>query len=115
MSGHAPRTVTTRRPWAALLALLGMLFVATATAPLPAWVGDLGKLCSAQGATDQPDADGHAECCVLCASGHLAGPLPEPVPLVAPGQSAAAPFAAPGSLHTGRTTNSVQARAPPSV
>lgn len=115
MTVPAPRIAITRRPWAALLALLGMLFVATATAPLPAWVGDLGTLCSAQGATDLPDGDGHGECCVLCAAGHLAGPLPEPLRLTVPGHAGLRLAAAAAAPRTGRTAHSAQARAPPSV
>lgn len=115
MTPAAASLVPRRRPWPALLALLGLLFVATAAAPLPPWVGDLGRLCSAQGATQpgQPDDADHFECCVACLSGHLAGPPADPASFAAP--TSVATELVPGGRRSwgGRAQPPVRARAPP--
>jgi hypothetical protein len=106
------------RPWAALLALLGMVFVAGSVGPLPRSVADFGHLCSAQGARQpqRPDAPEQHDCCVLCPVGQFVGSLPEPV--AAPSAPVANIFvlvpAAP-DRRPGRVAGAAQARAPPSV
>lgn len=116
MTRTASITAPVPRPWAALLALLGMLFVAGSAGPLPLSVADLGHLCSAQGASlpDQPDAAEH-ECCVLCPAGqHLVGSLPDAA--AAPLARIAiiiAPAPAGRDLRPGRVAGPAQARAPP--
>lgn len=108
----------THRPWAALLALLGVLFVAGSAGPLPQTLADFGHLCSAQGAS-QPDrsdpADQH-ERCLLCPAGHLVGHLPETAAAPAsPGAIAIALIPAARDVGPERVAGVVQARAPPSV